>query len=210
MLSRSELKEKAKTSLNGKYGEAIKITLILFLISFVVGFVVGFTEGILEIKTDSSISKIISNVIEIVISGIFSFGYLSFFIKISRDEEVTYNELFSKTNMFITYILVTLLIGVFVTLGYICLIIPGIIISIGLSQVFYILLDNPDMNIMEAIKKSWNMMKGHKLDYVILQLSFLGWMIVGIFTLGILYLWLVPYIAVTNANFYNSLKEINE
>ena len=49
-------------------------------------------------------------------------------------------------------------------------------------------------------------MKGHKWEYFVLGLSFLGWMILGVFTLGILYFWLIPYMQVTCANFYESIK----
>ena len=52
-------------------------------------------------------------------------------------------------------------------------------------------------------------MNGHKMDYFILNLSFFGWAILGIFTFGLLYLWLIPYMQVTFANFYNEIKEQN-
>ena len=52
-------------------------------------------------------------------------------------------------------------------------------------------------------------MKGHKWDFFILNLSFIGWSILALFTLGILCLWLVPYMNVTFANFYNSIKDEN-
>ena len=42
--------------------------------------------------------------------------------------------------------------------------------------------------------------------YIVLGLSFIGWMVLGLFTLGILYLWIVPYMMVVMANFYYELK----
>ena len=50
------------------------------------------------------------------------------------------------------------------------------------------------------------MMKGHKFDYFWLCLSFLGWILVGILTLGIGYLWLIPYITTASAAFYQDVK----
>lgn len=73
---------------------------------------------------------------------------------------------------------------------------------------YYIMLDHPEMRPLEAIKESKRIMNGHKLDYFILQLSFLGWAILGIFTFGILWLWLIPYMNVTNCHFYNEIKEL--
>ena len=54
------------------------------------------------------------------------------------------------------------------------------------------------------------MMKGHKWDYFCLMLSFIGWFILSIFTLGILLLWLVPYMTVTIASFYDSIRGVEE
>lgn len=86
------------------------------------------------------------------------------------------------------------------------LIIPGIIASISYSLAQYIMLDEPNLSPMDCIRKSKEMMKGHKGECFCLALSFIGWIILGIFTLGILYFWLVPYMSVTMCNFYNKLK----
>lgn len=97
--------------------------------------------------------------------------------------------------------------NLFVALGIICLVIPGIIVSYGLEMVPYILADRPGIDIMDAIKASWNMMKGHKWDLFVLDLSFLGWILLDILTLGILGIFYVnPYIASTHAAFYDALK----
>ena len=66
-------------------------------------------------------------------------------------------------------------------------------------------LDNQDMKAMDCIRKSKEMMKGHKWEYFKLMFSFIGWIILGIFTFGILYFWLMPYMMVTECNFYNEL-----
>lgn len=82
-----------------------------------------------------------------------------------------------------------------------------IILLICFSQTYFILYDNNDMHIVEIFKKSTDMIEGHKNDYILLVLSFFGWFILGIFTFGILYLWLVPYMLVTLANFYDKIKK---
>ena len=202
-MSRSELKQNAKNSLKGKYKEAIKLILLTLLISFVGSIVAGIINSIFKIDPNSSS---VASIISIIISGLLGFGQYSFFLKLSRNEEVTYKELFNKTNLFWSFICISFLVGLFTTLWTLLLIIPGIIAAISYSQVFFIKLDNPEIDPLEAIKQSKNMMKGHKFDYFILELSFIGWQILGIFTLGILYLWLVPYMQVTMANFYNMLK----
>ncbi len=100
--------------------------------------------------------------------------------------------------------------NLFVALGFICFIIPGIIVSYGMELVPYILADNPGMGIMDVIKASWNMMKGHKWELFVLDLSFIGWILLDILTLGILGLFYVnPYIFSTHAAFYEEVKALN-
>lgn len=200
-MNRSELKNKAKESLKGKYGDAIALLVISFGISFPVGFAVGF------IGLDDNLTELLGNIISIIISGLIGFGTFSYFLKISRNEQVNYKELFSKTNMFGSYIGISLLAGIFTFLWSLLFIIPGIIAALNYSLVYYIKLDNPKLSAIDVIRKSKQMMQGHKWDFFVLNLSFLGWGILSIFTLGILYLWLVPYMQVTYANFYNKLKE---
>lgn len=206
MKTRAELKAMAKESLQGKYGDAIVITILILAISIFTG---GVT-GVLTLNVSENRTEMIENIIGIIIAGLFTFGYLSFFLKISRDEDVEIKELWSKTNMFTTFIIASLLVSIFTFLWTLLLIIPGIIAAYSYQMTLYILLDNPDMNVMDAIKESKRLMKGHKMDYFILQLSFLGWIILGAFTVGILYLWLIPYMSVTICNFYNNLKELSE
>lgn len=147
-----------------------------------------------------------TSIIGIIINSLLMLGFNSFYLKLSRGEQVTYKELFSKTNMFSVALLSIILMSIFVTLWSLLLVIPGIIAAISYSQVPYILLDNPNMSAMDAIKMSKNMMQGHKADYFVLMLSFIGWSILATLTLGIGYLWLIPYTQVTMANFYDSIK----
>ena len=63
-------------------------------------------------------------------------------------------------------------------------------------------------NPMDCIRKSKEMMNGYKMDYFMLVLSFFGWLLLGIFTLGILYIWLVPYMNVTFILYYEELKKV--
>lgn len=203
-MNRALLKENAKKSLQGKYGDAIALLGIMFAISFVLGLVIGF------FGLEENLASTLSDLCSLLISCALGFGMTSYFLKISRNEPVTYNELFSKTNMFVSYLSISLLVGLFTFLWTLAFIIPGIIAALSYSMVFYVKLDNPDMGAMDVLRKSKQIMSGHKMDYFVLGLSFLGWAILGVFTLGILYLWLIPYMQVTFANFYNSIKDENK
>ena len=96
--------------------------------------------------------------------------------------------------------------SLFVSLWTLLLVIPGFVKACAYSQTMYILAEDPSIGPMAAIKQSQEMMKGHKMEYFKLCLSFIGWSILASFTLGILFIWLLPYANTTFANFYRSLK----
>ena len=82
-----------------------------------------------------------------------------------------------------------------------------IVLMLCLSQSYFILYDNEDMPLGDIFRTSMDMMDGHKADYILLCLSFIGWAFLGLFTFGILYLWLIPYVGVSMANFYDTIKK---
>lgn len=87
------------------------------------------------------------------------------------------------------------------------LIIPGIIKAFGYALTPYLLVDCPELTPLQCIKLSDRMMKGHKFDLFYLYLSFIGWFLLCILTLGIGFLWLQPYVSTSVAAFYKDVKE---
>ena len=85
-------------------------------------------------------------------------------------------------------------------------IIPGIIKSFSYAMTPFIIEEYPELTATEAIHRSRMMMRGYKFDLFWLLLSFIGWGILNIFTLGIGTLWLVPYMETSMAAFYGEVK----
>lgn len=84
--------------------------------------------------------------------------------------------------------------------------VPSLIIQYGLSRVPYLLAEDDSIRPMEAIKKSWEMMTGHKGEYFMLRLSFLGWNLLNIITFGITGIfWSNPYMSLTLAGYHDEL-----
>jgi uncharacterized membrane protein len=75
---------------------------------------------------------------------------------------------------------------------------------------FYIRNDHPEYTATEAITKSREMMKGYKGKLFLLDLSFIGWIIVGILCCGVGTLWVYPYQQMARAHFYQELKNKQE
>ena len=85
-------------------------------------------------------------------------------------------------------------------------VIPGIIKSCSYALTFYIRADNPSLSATEAITESRRMMDGYKMKYFMLQLSFIGWIIVGALCLGVGTLWVAAYMQTATAVFYEEVK----
>lgn len=90
----------------------------------------------------------------------------------------------------------------------------GVVIKLPFAMTFYILADNPQMKGREALKKSASLMKGHMMQYLVLQISFIPLMFLSILFLYVGLLWVMPYIYATNTIFYmdvtGELKETHK
>ncbi|QNK56851.1 DUF975 family protein [Paenibacillus sp. PAMC21692] len=92
-------------------------------------------------------------------------------------------------------------------LWYLLLIIPGIIKSYAYSLVPYILADNPNIGYRRAVQLSNQMTRGHKFRIFVLDLSFIGWFLLGLLALFVGYLFVLPYYNATKAELYLTLRK---
>ncbi|MCB5245358.1 MAG: DUF975 family protein [Candidatus Cloacimonadaceae bacterium] len=99
-----------------------------------------------------------------------------------------------------------LLMFVYILLWSLLLIIPGIIASISYSMTFFILAENPQMKAADALRLSKKMMQGHKTEYFMLMLSFIGWYLLSLLTLGIGFLFFNSYVTMASTIFYQQIK----
>ena len=136
-----------------------------------------------------------------------TFAYNVEILKLDREGKVPqiesifniYRDNFQKS------FLVTFLIELFVLLWALLFIVPGIIMAYAYSMSIYIAHDNPELTAMEAIQKSKEMMRGHKWDLFVLDLSFIGWILLCCLTFGLGFILLQPYIDTAHAEFYRNL-----
>ena len=99
-----------------------------------------------------------------------------------------------------------LLQNIYIVLWTLLLIVPGIIKSIEYAMTPFIVADEPELGCNEAIEKSMAMMRGHRWQLFKMYLGMIGWMILGVFTCYIAWLWIVPYYQMVFAKFYLELK----
>jgi len=184
-----QIRHKAREALKDRWDIAVGTMFVYFVLTITISFIPG-----------------ISFIISLLVSGPLVLGITIFSMALARKEEIETKQIFSGFYNFANALAVYILIVVFVLLWMLLLIIPGFIYAIAYSQSFYILADKPKTDPLAAIKTSREMMNGYKMKYFLLQLSFLGWALLCILTFGIGFLWLTPYIQVSNAIFYDDLK----
>lgn len=181
----TQLMSDARNSLSGKWGIAVPGYLVYSVILGVAG-LIPFGS--------------------VLIAGPFALGMAIFSLNFARGKEAEISNIFDGFKNFGNALAAYILMILIVVLGMFLLIIPGIIAAFGLSQTMFILADEPEISPIDALKKSWEMMKGHKADYFVLTIRFIPWAFLCLLTLGIGFFWLGPYMQVTYANFYNSLR----
>lgn len=142
-----------------------------------------------------------------VIGGPVRLGYIRYNLNLIDGKDGEFSDLFSQFSRFWDAFVLNLLINLFITLWSLLFIIPGIVASYSYAMAPYILLEDPDCTPMEAIRRSKEMMDGNKGDLLTLGLSFIGWRLLSLLTLGLGDLLLVPYIAASQASFYRYVSQ---
>ena len=184
----AQLMAQAREILSGNWGKAILFSALYFLLSIAIGRIPRVGE-----------------IVGLILGGAFQLGLTVFFLSLARRGGVEYRMLFRGFRSFGNALGANILMIIFVFLWLLLLIVPGIIAALAYSQTFYLLADDKTLGPLEAIRKSKQLMDGFKWKYFCLGLRFIGWTILSVLTLGIGFLFLWPYAAVSYARFYDDL-----
>lgn len=191
------------------------ITLIVVVLSFGEKAIAssGGTNYSLNLSTSGFLKSLIIYIIFMSVILYFTLGMNKISLDISRDKKTSIGSMFKYPFQKITiylkilgintliYLLLELLTYIPVV-GIILYLILTIYLSPILVMFIYIMIDNTNISIRQAIKKAISVTKGKKVAYYALILSFAGWYLLSIFTLGLLTIWIMPYINVAISNFY--------
>lgn len=196
MFIRAELKQQAKNQLRGRWGGAIGAFLLVCLVSAVISLVTYvFPYG---------------GIISLILAGPLTVGLILYSMAlIKTNDKVDVTVAFKGFNIFTAAVTTYLWQLLWTFLWTLVFFIPGIIKSLAYSQCMYIIADNPNISAKQAMKISIRMTKGYKGSIFVMALSFIGWALLGILSLYIGYLWLVPYMQVTYTNMYYKLKALS-
>lgn len=148
-------------------------------------------------------------IVGLIIGGAATFGYAKFNLNLIDRKEVAFIDLFSQFERIGAGFCMQFLRGLYVFLWSLLLIIPGIIASYSYSMTPYIMAEHPEYGANYAIGLSKEMMRGNRWRLFCMQLSFIGWVLLSLLTLGIGLLWVGPYMEAANAAFYRDVSKTN-
>lgn len=198
MSTAKDLRAKARESLEGSIFK--RTWLFALLISLIYTLITGAIQGIIPA---------VGSIIALIITGPLAIGLAQYYIGIAKKEGKCddFMTLFGGFKDGLSNNIVTgLLVQIFTVLWTLLFIIPGIVKGYAYAMTYYIKLDHPEYTATQAITESRKMMYGHKFRLFCLDLSFIGWYIVGSIVCGIGVLWVVPYHQAARAQFYLELK----
>ena len=231
MLSSKELKQQAKDSLKGRWGQAVLLNLVPTLITIALIMIIAIPTALLfahSYNDPAAVQDMANNtnggaassgggIVSGIISALFMSGISWTYLDILRGTKSTiepFKDSFRGfTGLFLGgVILLAILISIFTTLWALLFVIPGIIKSYSYSQSYFIYYDvitetGEKPSVLNTITASRKLMDGYKGKLFWLDLSFIGWHILAMLTAGIGYLWLNPYITATKAAFYEQLPK---
>ena len=193
-MDRAELKARARAQLGGG----------IFQNLWMMGLAVCLLVGVLE----SAAATILPAIGALIVIGPLEYGQAYIFLKQARDRQpVQLGDMFRGfQDDFGGTFLIGFLTQLFVALWSLLFLIPGIVKSYAYSMAYYVKLDHPDYGWKACIDESRRLMDGHKREKFVLDLSFLGWIFVGALCLGVGTLWVTPYMAATEAQFYEYVR----
>lgn len=212
MFDRVEYKRIAKKQLKGRWKTPILATLCTLVLMLIIS-----APEIIESWTESGGTSVsfsygtsvegLTGIIMLGISGIAALAYTKLFIDLWKTRDaLPFSAFLAGFSHWLKGVLGVLWLYLWVFLWTLLFFIPGFVKAYAYSQMFFILAENPKIGVRRAMKLSIEITRGYKGELFIMDLSFLGWMLLTALTGGILYLYVMPYMQMSKTNAYKMLK----
>lgn len=187
-----QIKDRAKSKIKNK-------VLFLFFVSFI---------PVAAATLFGAALPVMGSLVALLIGILYSYGISNVYLKVARSKTAIYKDVtigFTPNDVQ-KYLVTGLLAFLWIFLFSLLLIIPGIIKAYEYSQVFYIALEKPNLNPKEILAESSRIMKGNKANLFLLQLSFIGWALLSMITLGLANIYVAPFYQMSLTEFYLQLN----
>ena len=215
-MDRVKIIEAAKEKIKGNKWNIIWPALIISVVAGLLERLVGGTptfttdaNGYMVMEPMSAKVMVAIYIIGLLV-GIVTACYKKYILNFVRNGKFDTNDIINCVKeKWVDLLVASILVYVIVFLCTLLFVVPGIIMGFAYAMVTYIIIDS-DTKGSDSLKKSREMMKGYKWNYFVFYLSFLGWILLTPFTLGILLIWLYPYMTVADAIYYDELKKLKK
>ncbi|MBR5464306.1 MAG: DUF975 family protein [Alistipes sp.] len=209
MKQNSTIRQEVLAAMRGKWLNGIAVLVIYLLLMVIIS--VFLRVDTAEFNSSRFfLVQFTSILVSIAIGFPLQLGfYKTFLTAVRTDNKPQVKELFSGlTRRYHRSAMGTLLLmNIYTLLWTLLLIVPGIIKSIEYAMTYYVIADEPELGCNEAIEKSMRLMKGHRWQFFKMWLGMFGWLLLGAITLGVAYLWIIPYYQAVFAKFYEEVKQ---
>lgn len=195
-MTRQQIKAMARAQLGNQiFGNTWLIAVVVVVIQTAIAYLVNAIP-------------VIGQIASLLLSGPVAYGVSAMFLKQTRTgEKMDIGDIFNGFREdFSNTFLIGLMTTIFTMLWSLLFIIPGIVKALSYSMAMYIKVDHPDYDWKQCIDESQRMMQGHKGELFVLNLSFIGWMIVGACCAGIGGFWVEAYMQAATSQFYENLR----
>ena len=160
---------------------------------------------LLEDMTPPASSAAINTLLQILLA-IVDAGFILFLLNTIRGTGACLGNLLDGFGFFFKIILLSIVQYIFIALWSLLLVFPGIIAAYRYRMAIYLLVDDPGRGVMECIRLSKEMMKDHKWELFVLDLSFIGWNFLAMLPVigWAIQIWTMPYISLTYALYFEN------
>lgn len=191
----------AREKLKNNWSTAFLVGLTVMIPSLI-------SETIPEIASfkEGGIKDVSLSLISMLVAAPLSLGFSIYSLNLFRNGSANYNNVFDGFNSLGKALGVYFLMVILIIIGIILLIVPGIILALGLSMVYYVMIDKPELGVVDTLKESWRIMKGNKTKLLGLSLRFIPWAILGILCLVVGIIFVLPWMQLSYASFYEKIK----
>lgn len=223
-MNRKEVKLKAKSDIRGR----VAICFVPFLIVGAINAMILMSIASSAIAASQYIKisgmltpiytvNIIYEIIKTILILPLNIGLAKVYINIvdDRNNDIGIKEFVEPIKSFkriLNVIITDTIVSLHIIVGFICLILPGIILALRYTVLQFVLAQYPDITWKEAMAKCKEITKGKIWEIFKYLISFTGWLLLSVCTIGILLIYVLPYIQATIANMYNlyNQKSISE
>ena len=221
MFRRAEFKKAAKARLKGRWKIPVLSTLLLLLIVnvFVIAMGMIFPDkirmnmsagaGSFNYGIHADTAPAIYSVFVCLVATVFYFAQLILLEKMFKSAEPVFFEDFTDAlGQWFRAVRAMVWKMLWIWLWSLLFVIPGIIKRYSYSMMFFVMAEHPNLGVVKAMNISKELTRGYKGELFMTDLSFILYFILGVLSMGIGFLWIVPYYQATYTCIYHELKEI--